>query len=76
MHGGERGLLTVEFHDGQKINFSYPPFKVGGMIYGTRTIDFEGTITVSDPANGFTADVIFGPDKKKGFFRKQKGTKD
>lgn len=76
MIGGENGEFTAEFADGQKIVFSYPGFKVGGMVYGTRTVNLDATMEFNDVQCGLKAVITFGPAKKKGWFRKQQGTLD
>ena len=37
-----RGPNTIEFKDGHKIRFGFPNVKLGGLIYGERTIEAFG----------------------------------
>ncbi|CAG9315672.1 unnamed protein product [Blepharisma stoltei] len=74
--GGFHGNVNVEFTDGQKISFTYPRFRAGGMIMGSRTVNWEGDMEFVDEANGLIATLIFGPAKKKGFFSKAVGKLD
>ena len=48
---GLRGPCTAEFPDGTKIRFNAPDFKLGGTIYGERTIEGCGSIVFEDLAN-------------------------
>lgn len=74
--GGFHGNVNVEFIDGQKISYTYPRFRAGGMIMGSRNINWEGNMEFTDEANGLVATLIFGPAKKKKFFSKAIGKLD
>jgi hypothetical protein len=70
MIGGEKGRQVVQFADGQEISFNYPLFKLGGMLMGNRTIQFDGSVTIEDRTSMLSSTLTFGPKKKKGFFSK------
>jgi hypothetical protein len=40
------------------------------MLYGNRTVNIEGTMELTDDTSGLRAELDFGPEKKKGFFRR------
>ena len=68
--GGFKGNVNIIFNDGQKISYSYPQFRAGGMIFGSRTVNWERQMVFEDPINQITATIAFGPKKKKGWFSK------
>lgn len=74
--GGFKGKINIEFADGQFVTFSYPRFRAGGMIMGSRTVDWEETMTFEDKENGLTCNLAFGAVRKKSMFRKAIGKID
>jgi len=49
------GPNTVQFKDGTKIHFILPPFKLNGLLFGARTIEFQGSIVFTDEKNDLEA---------------------
>jgi len=46
------GSNQVTFtNSGQKVNFNYPNTKVSGIIFGSKNIGIEGTMTFEDNEN-------------------------
>ena len=45
------GPNNIRFTDGQKITYQYPTNKLGGMLWGDRTLNIEGTMTFEDEKN-------------------------
>jgi hypothetical protein len=76
LHGGLVGTTHVSFEDGQSVSFEYPAFRAGGMLFGDRTANYEGTMEFLDARNGFKAEIKFGPERKKSVFRKAIGKLD
>ena len=74
--GGFNGNVNIIFNDGQKISYSYPQFRAGGMIFGSRTVNWERKMVFEDINNQIQATVSFGPKKKKGWFSKAVGKND
>lgn len=72
---GLRGPVTVEFHDGGKLRFNVMDFRLGGTIYGDRTIDLVGSMVVEDLTNALRAVVVMGTFKRAGLFSKSSGDK-
>lgn len=58
--------LTVEFDNGDKCEFSLPTMVINGMLFGERTIFFEGTNYIIDHKNLMITEVTFC--SKKGMF--------
>ena len=65
---GLRGPNTIEFEDGVKIRFNAPDFRLGGTMYGDRTIEGAGTVVFEDLTNMMKAVIILGTFEKGGFF--------
>lgn len=40
---------------GQKITFNYPYTKVSGILFGSKTVTIEGSMTFEDQANALKA---------------------
>jgi hypothetical protein len=72
--GRQQGKNYIEFLDGTKISFEYPFMKIGGLLFGKRTIKFSGTVQFEDLKNGITAEMKFNPEG--GMFKKSKGPVD
>lgn len=53
------GPNYIQFKDGQKLKLSCPASKLGGMIWGARTISMEGLLQIEDEKNGLKACVFF-----------------
>lgn len=43
---GLRGPCTIEFADGNTLRFNGPDFKIGGSMYGDRTVEPTGSIVI------------------------------
>ncbi|CAG9334262.1 unnamed protein product [Blepharisma stoltei] len=74
--GGFQGKVNVEFNDGQIVSFSYPQFRAGGIIMGSRTVEWEEHMIFDDLTNKFNADITFGAVRRKGLFKKAIGKID
>jgi hypothetical protein len=74
LSSGLRGPNTLEFKDGSSIRFNAPDWKVGGTIYGERTIDCDGSIVWEDIKNKLKAVVVIG-NYKSGWYGKGTGSK-
>jgi hypothetical protein len=66
---GMRGPNEIIFKDGQHIRFGFPSFKLGGIVYGDRTIETIGSCTFEDITNNRRAVIIMNSYKKTGWFR-------
>jgi hypothetical protein len=54
------GPNHVKFNNtGQKISFTYPNSKMGGMIFGSRTMLIDGNLTLWDEENQIKAVLFF-----------------
>jgi hypothetical protein len=74
--GGFQGKVSVVFESGQVITYQYPQFKAGGMIFGSRTVNWSREMIFEDKINNITCNLAFGPKKKKGWFKKAVGKND
>jgi hypothetical protein len=45
------GPNNIRFSDGQTITYSYPTNKLGGMLWGDRVLNIEGSMIFEDKAN-------------------------
>lgn len=75
MTGYKKGIVNVRFQDnGQVVSLTqFPDFEMYGMMKGTRTFNFIGSMKAVDETNGYFSDYIFNPDKK-GFFKRWFGS--
>jgi hypothetical protein len=72
-----RGPNEIVFKDGQRIRFGFPSFRLGGTIYGDRTIETIGSCTYEDITNNRRAVLLVNTFKKTGWFRQtSEGLKD
>lgn len=54
------GKNKVSFpHVNQEVVFNYPNTKISGIMWGSKTISVEGTMTFEDEANGLKAVLFF-----------------
>ena len=53
------GPNNLRFEDGQTITYCYPISKLGGMLWGERTLNIEGNMIFEDIENGLKAVIIF-----------------
>lgn len=74
--GGFIGPATLKFNDGQTVTYSYASFRAGGIVLGTRTLNWEGEMVFTDAANDFEARLKFGPEKKGSLFSRTIGKTD
>ena len=72
-----RGPNEIVFKDGQRIRFGFPSFRLGGTIFGDRTIETIGSCTYEDITNKRRAVLLVNTFKKTGWFRQtSEGSKD
>ena len=74
--GNFKGKVEVKFASGQVVSYVYPQFKAGGMIFGARSVNWTREMTFEDKSNGITCTLVFGPSRKKGWFKKAVGKLD
>jgi hypothetical protein len=72
--GRQVGKNWIEFKDGSKIVFEYPYMKIGGLLFGKRTIRFSGKVEFLDEKNNIYADLNF--NSEGGMFKKKSGPLD
>jgi len=60
----QRGFAWVRFEDGGKVYFSLPTAVIGGIMFGKRTLNQNGVLTVVDLSNCLLAELLFNPDRK------------
>jgi len=68
----QKGPTNIRFPDGQHIVYTLPTTKLGGMLWGARTMLFTGNMVFEDLTNNISAVVIFKPHKK-AMFKKVEG---
>ena len=78
MGGQFRGPNIIEFTSSEKIkeviSFTYPYMNISGLMYGKRTVEWEGSMDFLDVKNSLTAKLNFTPAPK--FFQKFKEPTD
>ena len=74
--GGFNGKVHVGFESGQTVSYTYPQFRAGGMIFGSRTANWEQEMIFEDAGNNLQAIVSFGAQRKKSWFKKAIGKSD
>lgn len=74
--GGFQGIVNIEFNDGQIISYNYPQFKAGGMIMGSRIVEWEERMNFEDKKNKYESTLTFGAVRRKNLFRKAIGKVD
>jgi len=74
---GLRGPNEIHFKDGHHIRFGFPSYKLGGTVYGERTIEAIGSCTFEDLTNNRKAVLLMNTFKKTGWIRSTtSGSKD
>ena len=72
--GKQVGKSYIEFRDGSKISFEYPFMKIGGLLFGKRTVKFTGKVEFNDDKNNIFAELSF--NSEGGMFKKRQGNVD
>ena len=72
--GQLKGPSTIEFPDGEKITFTYPPVSISGLLYGNRIIQWEKSFEFVDHVNNLECVLNFTPEPK--FYQKFKEPTD
>ena len=60
--GRQVGKNYIEFKDGTKIVYEFPYMKIGGLLFGKRTIKFSGKVEFTDQKNGLEAVLKFNSE--------------
>jgi len=63
------GPTFVEFQDGQLIEYTQPSFKLGGMLFGSRTLNYTGEFHFWDKSNSIHSKLKVG--SSNSFFKKK-----
>lgn len=53
------GPNDIKFKDGSMVTFCLPPFKLSGLLFGARIIEFQGDIVFTDKKNNLEAKLTF-----------------
>lgn len=61
---GLRGPNTIKFHDGTTIRFGFPSYKLGGTVFGDRTIEAIGSCCFEDLTNKLKCQITINTYKK------------
>jgi hypothetical protein len=72
--GRQVGKNIIEFIDGTKITYEFPFMKIGGLLFGKRTIKFSGTVIFKDEKNSLVGQLKF--NSEGGVFKKREGPVD
>lgn len=69
--GKQTGPNVLRFRDGTRIGYNLPGLVVGGVMFGERYLNYQGTMQFIDYTNRLGCEIVFDPDKKgwlKGMF--------
>ncbi|CAI2382818.1 unnamed protein product [Moneuplotes crassus] len=72
--GRQIGKNYIEFPDGTRIDYEFPYMKIGGLLFGKRTIKFSGKVQFSDPKNHLIGQLAF--NSEGGIFKRKQGPVD
>eukprot|EP01027_Heterolobosea_sp_BB2_P000650 GEZU01000949.1.p1 GENE.GEZU01000949.1~~GEZU01000949.1.p1 ORF type:complete len:374 (+),score=87.38 GEZU01000949.1:169-1290(+) len=68
LKGQQTGPTNVSFSDGTVITWTLPYLWIKGIIWGERTMEYLGTLSMEDKKNNLKCEITFNPDPK-GFLR-------
>lgn len=77
--GQQLGQHTAKFSDGSKVVWELPYLWLTGVMWGTRVMDYCGSLVVEDTRHKLRAELTFNPDAQgmfKSLFFKQKTPTD
>lgn len=69
--GRQVGKNRVHFQDGTIIEYEYPFLKINGLMFGKRTIEWDGSILFTDSKNDIECEVNL---PEKGYFGLKEST--
>ena len=69
--GRQVGKNRVHFPDGTIIEYEYPFLKINGLMFGKRTVEWDGSILFTDNKNNIECEVNF---PEKGYFGLKENT--
>lgn len=73
---GRKGRNVIDFADGARIVYTTPTLCVGGLVYGTRTMEYLGEMEFEDAKNGIHASIKFDAEAQRGWFSSTPGATD
>ena len=53
------GPNNIKFRDGSVVHFILPPFKLSGLLFGARIIEFQTQVVFTDEKNDLEAKLTF-----------------
>lgn len=53
------GPNVIKFKEGHDIKFTLPPFKIGGLLFGARIMEFNTSVVFTDEKNDLEAKLTF-----------------
>jgi hypothetical protein len=77
--GQQTGRNVVKFADGTEIAWDLPYLWLTGIMWGTRVLDYCGSMVFEDEKNHLRCEIVFNPDAQgyfKSLFFKQKTPSD
>ncbi len=77
LRAGQKGANQIKFADGQHVRFTSADYKLGGTVYGDRTIEPIGNIYIEDLTNNYKCFLILNTHEKHGlWWQTETGAKD
>ena len=64
---GRKGYNRIDFNDGSSLQYNQPSLVVGGLMFGTRTMEYLGDMEVCDEKNGVKCTLKFNANATRGW---------
>jgi len=57
--GWREGKNFIMFKDGTKMNYNTPEMRIGGIVMGDRTLNYNGNFVIKDYKNKIESNTVF-----------------
>jgi hypothetical protein len=57
--GWREGKNFILFKDGTKMNYNTPEMRIGGIVMGDRTLNYNGNFVIKDYKNKIESNTVF-----------------
>jgi hypothetical protein len=57
--GWREGKNFIIFKDGTKMNYNTPEMRIGGIVMGDRTLNYNGNFIIKDYKNKIESNTVF-----------------
>lgn len=56
------GPMKIQFEDGSITEIWSPITEISGLIYGPRSFNIRGTLSIKDDQNNLSCEIVFSPN--------------